>query len=70
MATLALTGDKALRRGLNRFSTYPGGIYPAADGWIGVTALTPAQWTAFCNMLGLPELGRNARYHVLNTAPF
>ncbi|HUB15283.1 MAG TPA: CoA transferase [Acetobacteraceae bacterium] len=65
VAMLALTGDTALRRGLNRFSTYPGGIYPAADGWIGVTALTPAQWTAFCDMVGLPELGRDRRYQVL-----
>jgi len=65
VATLALGTDKALRRGINRFSTYPGGIYPAADGWIGVTALTPAQWTAFCDMIGLPELGRTPRYQVL-----
>ena len=65
VATLALTGDKALRRGINRFSTYPGGIYPAADGWIGVTALTPAQWTAFCDMAGLPELGQEPRYQVI-----
>jgi crotonobetainyl-CoA:carnitine CoA-transferase CaiB-like acyl-CoA transferase len=65
VATLALSGDRALRRGINRFSTYPGGIYPAADGWIGVTALTPAQWTAFCDMTGLLELGQDPRYRVL-----
>ena len=65
VATLTLTGDKALRRGINRFSTYPGGIYPAADGWIGVTALTPAQWTAFCDMVSLPELGREPRYQLI-----
>lgn len=65
VATLALTRDKALRRGVNRFSTYPGGIYQAADGWIGVTALTPAQWTAFCEMLDLPELARDPRYQLL-----
>ena len=65
VATLALTGDKAARRGINRFSTYPGGIYAAADGWIGVTALTPAQWTAFCDMTGLPELAQTSRYQVM-----
>ncbi len=65
VVTLAQSGDKALRRGINRFSTYPGGIYPAADGWIGVTALTPAQWTAFCDMVGLAELGREPRYQVI-----
>jgi crotonobetainyl-CoA:carnitine CoA-transferase CaiB-like acyl-CoA transferase len=65
VATLALSGERALRRGINRFSTYPGGIYRAADGWIGVTALTPTQWTAFCDMVGMPELGREPRYQVI-----
>ena len=65
VATLALAGDKAVRRGINRFTTYPGGIYPAADGWIGVTALTPAQWTAFCDMTGLAALGQDPRYQVM-----
>ncbi len=61
----AITGDKAVRRGINQFTTYPGGVYPAADGWIGVTALTPAQWTALCDLAELPELGREARYQVM-----
>ena len=65
VATPALSGDKAVRRGINRFTTYPGGIYPAADGWIGVTALTPAQWTALCDMAGLAEFGRDPRYQIM-----
>ena len=62
VAGAAITGDKAVRRGINRYTTYPGGVYPAADGWIGVTALTPAQWTSLCDLAGLPELGRDPRY--------
>ncbi len=59
-AGLALTGDKVMRRGVNRFTpTFPGGIYQASDGWIGVTALTPPQWTALCDMIGQPELARD-----------
>ncbi|HEX2890819.1 CaiB/BaiF CoA-transferase family protein [Vineibacter terrae] len=59
-AGLALTGDKVVRRGVNRFTpTFPGGIYQASDGWIGVTALTPPQWTALCDMIGHSELARD-----------
>jgi crotonobetainyl-CoA:carnitine CoA-transferase CaiB-like acyl-CoA transferase len=64
-STLALTRDKVTRRGVNRFTpTFPGGIYPARDGWIGVTALTPAQWSSLCDMIGRPELARDPRNRV------
>ncbi len=61
----AITGETAVRRGINRFTTYPGTVYPAADGWIGVTALTPAQWTALCDLAELPGLGRDPRYQLM-----
>lgn len=52
-----------LRKGLNKFApTYPQTVYPAADGWIGVTVLTPAQWSACCEMLGAPELTNDPRF--------
>ena len=60
----ALSGEKTQRKGINRYNTYPAGIYPSARDWIGVTALTPAQWTSLCDMIGLPELGREKRYQV------
>ncbi len=45
------------RVGINRFwPTYPVGIYPASDGWIGVSLVTPLQWQGFCRMLGLDDL--------------
>ena len=61
----APTGDISARRGVNRFTpTYPGGIYPTRDGWIGITALTPPQWAAFCDLIGQPALGREPRCQV------
>lgn len=42
------------RMGINRFPpTYPLGIWPCQDGWLGVTNLTPGQWKAFCKLLDL-----------------
>jgi crotonobetainyl-CoA:carnitine CoA-transferase CaiB-like acyl-CoA transferase len=59
-AAVALTGDRTVRRGVNRFTpTFPGGIYQASDGWIGVTALTAPQWIALCDMIGRPDLGKD-----------
>ncbi|MCA6112606.1 CoA transferase [Bradyrhizobium sp. CNPSo 4026] len=50
-------GDVMRRSGINRFwPGFPIGIYETKRGWIGVTAVTPAQWRAFCDMLGLAEL--------------
>jgi crotonobetainyl-CoA:carnitine CoA-transferase CaiB-like acyl-CoA transferase len=50
-------GDIMRRIGVNRFwPTFPVGIYQTKQGWLGVTTVTPAQWRAFCEMLGLPEL--------------
>jgi crotonobetainyl-CoA:carnitine CoA-transferase CaiB-like acyl-CoA transferase len=45
------------RMAINRFGRgYPVGTFPTKDGWLGITVVTPAQWAAFCVMLGLPEL--------------
>jgi crotonobetainyl-CoA:carnitine CoA-transferase CaiB-like acyl-CoA transferase len=44
----------APRMGINRFPpTYPLGIWPCKDGWLGVTTLTPSQWKAFCKLLNM-----------------
>ncbi|MDB5549371.1 MAG: L-carnitine dehydratase/bile acid-inducible protein, partial [Tardiphaga sp.] len=51
------------RIGLNRFGRgFPVGNFETKDGWLGVTVVTPAQWNAFCVMIGLPELGPDPRY--------
>ena len=50
------TGLSASRMGVNRFPpTYPLGVFPCQDGWIGVTVLTPSQWHSFCILLNMPE---------------
>jgi len=50
-------GDIMRRIGVNRFwPTFPVGIYDTKQGWLGVTTVTPAQWRAFCEMLGLTAL--------------
>lgn len=33
-----------------------------ADGWIMVAAYHPARWVAFCDVLGVPELAKDARF--------
>lgn len=51
------TGLEASRMGINRFPpTYPMGVFPCKDGWLGVTALTPSQWHAFCKLLGMDDI--------------
>ncbi len=50
------TGLEAERRGINRLPpTYPLGVFPCKDGWIGLTVLTPRQWHAFCALLDMEE---------------
>ena len=51
------TGLSAPRMGTNRFPpTYPLGVFPCRDGWLGVTVLTPGQWRSFCKLLALDAL--------------
>ena len=56
-------GPASQRRGVNRYMpVYPQTIFPSADGWIGVTALTPPQWQELCRMIGLPEVAQDPRF--------
>jgi crotonobetainyl-CoA:carnitine CoA-transferase CaiB-like acyl-CoA transferase len=42
-------GDQ--RQGINRwYPTFPTGIYPCREGWLGITVLTADQWRGFCHM--------------------
>jgi crotonobetainyl-CoA:carnitine CoA-transferase CaiB-like acyl-CoA transferase len=51
------------RIGINRFGRgFPVGNFATKNGWLGITVVTPAQWVAFCEMIGLPELGPDPRY--------
>jgi crotonobetainyl-CoA:carnitine CoA-transferase CaiB-like acyl-CoA transferase len=62
----ALTGrlnpPGSVRLGVNRFvPTYPCAPYRTADGWVGVTCLTPAQWKSLCGLLGRQDLAADPR---------
>ncbi len=60
---LAQGGPASRRRGVNRFGpVYPQSVFAAADGWIGVTALTPQQWQTLCDLMGMPELARDPAF--------
>ena len=53
----AALGYESHRLGVNRFSpTCPCNFYRTADGYVGVTALTFAQWSALAGLVGRPEL--------------
>ncbi len=57
------TGIPQKRWGFNRFTpTYPMGVYRCKEGWIGITIVTPAQWNAFCGLLGMADLARHPQY--------
>ncbi len=57
------SGRRGKRLGVNRFApTYPLGVYACADGWLGVTALTPRQWKNFCSLLAMDQYADEPDY--------
>ena len=57
------SGRRGKRLGVNRFApTYPLGVYACADGWLGVTALTPRQWKNFCLLLAMDQYADEPDY--------
>ncbi|HWK35918.1 CoA transferase [Sphingomonas sp.] len=56
-------GSDSTRLGVNRFvPSYPCAVYRSADGWIGVTTLTPGQWAALCDAIDRPDLAADPRF--------
>jgi crotonobetainyl-CoA:carnitine CoA-transferase CaiB-like acyl-CoA transferase len=53
----------AARLGVNRFApTCPATSYRTVEGWVGVTALTPAQWKSLCILVGRPQAADEPRF--------
>jgi len=53
------------RAGINLFTAGGTlGIFRCKQGWIGMTFNSPAQWKAFCDLLGMPHLGEDRNYSV------
>jgi crotonobetainyl-CoA:carnitine CoA-transferase CaiB-like acyl-CoA transferase len=56
-------GGVSQRLGVNRFvPTYPCSSLRTADGWVGLTALTPSQWFALCELIGRLDLAYDERF--------
>ena len=56
-------GGVQVRLGVNRMApVYPGASYRSADGWVGVTAVTPSQWRAFTGLIGRSDMAEDVRY--------
>ncbi|HKE28111.1 MAG TPA: CoA transferase [Bryobacteraceae bacterium] len=51
-------------RGVNRDMRSGGvtGIHPTKEGWIYISANTPRFWQSLCELVGLPQMGADARY--------
>ena len=57
------TGLEGKRLGVNRFApTYPLGVFPCKEGWIGLTVLTPSQWHDFCKLLNMEHFALVPEY--------
>jgi crotonobetainyl-CoA:carnitine CoA-transferase CaiB-like acyl-CoA transferase len=51
------------RTGVNRwYPTFPVGVYPCREGWLGITALTPDQWRGFCDLFDMDEQAEDPRF--------
>ncbi|HWK37070.1 CoA transferase [Sphingomonas sp.] len=51
------------RLGVNKFyPTYPLGIFPCREGWLGVTVGHLDQWSAFCDMLDMRHVETDPRF--------
>lgn len=60
-ADVHFLGRATPRLGINRFSpTCPLSIHRCREGWLGLTLITPAQWQGFCELIGRPDLARDA----------
>ena len=51
-----MANEFEVRVSRNRFRpTFPMGVYPTREGWIGLTVASLDQWRGFCDLMELPE---------------
>jgi crotonobetainyl-CoA:carnitine CoA-transferase CaiB-like acyl-CoA transferase len=59
----ATRGVPRRRAGVNLFGRhYPASIYKTADGWLGVSTVTHAQWRGMCQAFGLGDIAEDPRF--------
>lgn len=59
----AARGVPRKRAGVNLFGRhYPASIYKTADGWLGVSTVTHAQWCGMCQAFGLGDIAEDPRF--------
>ncbi|OWU84374.1 hypothetical protein ATO6_11700 [Oceanicola sp. 22II-s10i] len=59
----ASRGTPRKRSGVNLFGRhYPASIYKTADGWLGVSTVTHAQWRGMCEAFGLGDIAEDPLY--------
>ncbi|MGR3321737.1 MAG: CaiB/BaiF CoA transferase family protein [Pseudooceanicola sp.] len=59
----AIRGTPRPRSGVNLFGRhYPASIYKTADGWLGVSTVTPAQWRGMCDAFELGDIADDPDY--------
>jgi crotonobetainyl-CoA:carnitine CoA-transferase CaiB-like acyl-CoA transferase len=61
-AHVAATGTTPPRLGQAHRGSSPYQVFPTADGWITLGAAQDNFWIRLCDMLGAPELSRDARF--------
>jgi crotonobetainyl-CoA:carnitine CoA-transferase CaiB-like acyl-CoA transferase len=61
-AHVAATGTTPPRLGQAHRGSSPYQVFPTADGWITLGAAQDNFWLRLCDLLGVPELSRDARF--------
>jgi crotonobetainyl-CoA:carnitine CoA-transferase CaiB-like acyl-CoA transferase len=62
VASYLSSGEKPVRTGTAAPYSAPNEAYPTKDGWIMIAAYHDDRWTAFCKVLGEPQLATDPRF--------
>ncbi len=62
-ANLLIGGQQPQLLGNDNFTAAPSGTFATGDGYINIAANQQDQWEGVCDVLGLPELKADPRFH-------
>ena len=66
-ANLLIGGKQPLLMGNDNLTAAPSGTFRTKDGYINIAANKQEQWESLCDMLGVPELKKDARFEMRDT---